>query len=85
MPDIPLERSARNVTVTCMLRHGRYGEFISCSGYPDCKYVKQNFVGREVPASARKAMSRKRRRVDGNYFYGCTNYPKCDSLRRISR
>ena len=32
-----------------MIRHGRYGEFTSCSGYPDCKYVKQNFIGVKCP------------------------------------
>jgi len=35
-----------------VLRHGRYGEFVSCSGYPDCKYVKQNFIGVSCPDCA---------------------------------
>ena len=35
-----------------MIRHGRYGEFTACSGYPDCKFVKQNFIGVKCPLCA---------------------------------
>ena len=61
-----------------VLRQGAYGEFVSCSGYPKCKYVKQNLIeGMKCPkCGVGDLAERKARR--GNVFWGCTNYPKCD-------
>jgi DNA topoisomerase-1 len=59
-----------------VIRHGRYGEFTSCSGYPECKYVKQNFIGVKCPLCKDGELVEKRARK-GNTFYGCGNYPKC--------
>ena len=61
-----------------VLRQGAYGEFVSCSGYPKCKYVKQNLIeGMKCPkCGLGDVAERKARR--GNIFWGCTNYPKCD-------
>jgi DNA topoisomerase-1 len=61
-----------------VLRQGAYGEFVSCSGYPKCKYVKQNLIeGLKCPkCGVGDLAERKARR--GNIFWGCTNYPKCD-------
>jgi DNA topoisomerase-1 len=61
-----------------VLRQGSYGEFVSCSGYPKCKYVKQNIIeGLKCPkCGVGDLAERKARR--GNVFWGCTNYPKCD-------
>jgi DNA topoisomerase I len=61
-----------------VLRQGAYGEFVSCSGYPKCKYVKQNLIeGLKCPKCGEGGVvERKARR--GNLFWGCTNYPKCD-------
>ncbi|MGD0787396.1 MAG: type I DNA topoisomerase [Terracidiphilus sp.] len=61
-----------------VLRQGAFGEFVSCSGYPKCKYVKQNLIeGMKCPkCGVGDLAERKARR--GNIFWGCTNYPKCD-------
>jgi DNA topoisomerase-1 len=61
-----------------VLRQGAYGEFVSCSGYPKCKYIKQNLIeGMKCPkCGTGDVAERKARR--GNVFWGCTNYPKCD-------
>ncbi|MGD0097834.1 MAG: type I DNA topoisomerase [Terracidiphilus sp.] len=61
-----------------VIRQGSYGEFVSCSGYPKCKYVKQNLIeGLKCPkCGVGDLAERKARR--GNIFWGCTNYPKCD-------
>jgi DNA topoisomerase-1 len=61
-----------------VLRQGAYGEFVSCSGYPKCKYIKQNLIeGLKCPkCGVGDIAERKARR--GNIFWGCTNYPKCD-------
>ena len=61
-----------------VLRQGAYGEFVSCSGYPKCKYVKQNLVeGMKCPKCGEGDLAERKARR-GNMFWGCTNYPKCD-------
>jgi DNA topoisomerase I len=61
-----------------VLRQGAYGEFVSCSGYPKCKYVKQNLIeGLKCPKCGEGNVAERRARR-GNVFWGCTNYPKCD-------
>jgi len=61
-----------------VLRQGAYGEFVSCSGYPKCKYVKQNLIeGLKCPKCGAGDVAERRARK-GNVFWGCTNYPKCD-------
>ena len=61
-----------------VLRHGAYGEFVSCSGYPKCKYVKQNLIeGMKCPKCGDGDIAERKARR-GNIFWGCTNYPKCD-------
>ena len=61
-----------------VLRQGAYGEFVSCSGYPKCKYVKQNIIeGLKCPKCGTGDIA-ERKAKRGNMFWGCTNYPKCD-------
>ena len=60
-----------------MLRNGQYGEFVSCSGYPKCKYIKQNTIGMHCPKCADGEIVEKKSKF-GSIFYSCTNYPKCD-------
>ncbi len=62
-----------------VIRKGRYGSFVACSNYPDCKYIKaEPKVVVEVcdcPNCDGKIVERKSKR--GKLFYGCNNYPKC--------
>jgi DNA topoisomerase-1 len=61
-----------------VIRQGAYGEFVSCSGYPKCKYVKQNLIeGMKCPKCGEGDLAERKARR-GNVFWGCTNYPKCD-------
>jgi DNA topoisomerase-1 len=61
-----------------VLRQGAYGEFVSCSGYPKCKYIKQNIIeGMKCPKCGTGDLA-ERKAKRGNLFWGCTNYPKCD-------
>jgi DNA topoisomerase I len=77
IPDVPLDEKCPQCGRNLLLRHGRFGEFISCSGYPDCKYVKQNLIGVKCPDCKDGDIAEKKARR-GNFFYGCTNYPKCE-------
>lgn len=57
---------------------GRYGEFISCSNYPECHYIKKEpleMVGRNCPTCGSPLVYRSTK--NGEKFIGCSNYPKC--------
>ncbi len=53
---------------------GRYGEFIACSGYPECKHIKQKSANFACPSCSGTIIERKWR---GGTLWGCQNYPKC--------
>jgi DNA topoisomerase-1 len=74
----PLDENCPKCGLQLVLRNGQYGEFVSCSGYPKCKYIKQNLVeGMKCPKCGDGDIAERKARR-GNLFYGCTNYPKCD-------
>lgn len=62
-----------------VVRKGRYGEFVACSNYPECKYVKKDVVEvievMDCPLCDGKVVEKKTRK--GKVFYGCNHYPKC--------
>jgi len=66
-----------------VIRSGRYGEFVACSNFPKCRYIKKEQKEPEeikelaiCPKCKGKIILRKTRK--GKDFYGCNNYPKCD-------
>ena len=73
--DIKCEKCGRNMVI----KHGRYGKFLACPGYPDCKNTKPilNKIGVDCPKCDDGEII-ERRSKKGRKFYGCTNYPKCD-------
>ncbi len=75
-PPVVLEEMCPKCGKPLLQRDGQYGEFIACSGYPKCKYVKQELLEVPCPKDGGDIAVRKTRR--GDVFYGCVNYPKCD-------
>jgi DNA topoisomerase-1 len=61
-----------------IVKTGRFGKFIACSGYPECKYTQsyQVKVGAKCPKCGKDVVQRvsKKKRT----FYGCSGYPDCD-------
>ena len=77
-PPVPTGEDCPLCGKPLVLRQGQYGEFVSCSGYPKCKYVKQNLIeGMKCPKCGTGDLAERKARR-GNIFWGCTNYPKCD-------
>jgi DNA topoisomerase-1 len=77
-PPVPTGEDCPLCGKPLVLRQGQYGEFVSCSGYPKCKYVKQNLIeGMKCPKCGTGDLAERKARR-GNVFWGCTNYPKCD-------
>lgn len=62
-----------------VIRNGKYGEFIACSNYPNCKYIKKE--EKEVKEITKcpkcNGMIVEKVSKKGKVFYGCNNYPKC--------
>jgi DNA topoisomerase-1 len=61
-----------------VIRHGRFGKFISCSNFPTCRYTEPwlEKIGVLCPKDGGELIERKTRK--GRTFYGCMNYPNCD-------
>ncbi len=76
-PPVPLEENCPKCDSQLVLRSGQYGEFVSCSAYPKCKYIKQDTIGMACPKCADGEIVQKKSKF-GSLFYSCTNYPKCD-------
>jgi DNA topoisomerase-1 len=61
-----------------VIRWGRYGKFISCSGFPECRHTEAwlEKIGVACPKDGGDVVKRKTRK--GRVFFGCGNYPNCD-------
>ena len=72
--DIKCDKCGRNMVI----KHGRFGDFLACPGYPDCKNTKPIVKELDVPCPVcgGKILLRKSRK--GRKFYGCSNYPECN-------
>ena len=62
-------------------RLGRYGFFLACSGFPECRNTKPvPLADCPRPGCDGKIVARKKQGGRGKEFYGCTNYPECDFI-----
>ena len=61
-----------------VVRWGRFGKFISCSNFPECRHTEPwlEKIGVTCPEDAGEIVERRTRR--GRLFYGCENYPECE-------
>ena len=70
-------------------KSGKHGEFIGCSNYPSCKYVKKEEkeqpkeTGRLCPNCGSPLLIRKNKR--GQEFIGCSNYPSCRYVESMNQ
>ncbi len=79
-------RQAEEPAVLCekcgkpmVLKSGRFGKFLACSGYPECKNTKPVPLKSNIPCSNECGgyLVTKKTKT-GRRFYGCSNYPKCN-------
>jgi len=59
-------------------KHGRFGRFLACPSYPDCKFTKKIVKETGVLCPVDGGMIIERRSKKGRVFYGCSNYPTCN-------
>jgi len=62
-----------------LIKHGRFGKFLACSGFPECKNTKPflDKIGVPCPKKDCNGEIIKRKTKKGRIFYGCSNYPEC--------
>ena len=74
--DIPCDKCGRMMVI----KTGRYGRFLACPGYPECKNAKPLIVntGARCPVCGGEIIERKSKK--GHVFFGCGNWPKCNFM-----
>src|SRR5438046_905805 len=77
-PQEPIDEKCPVDGAQLVKRWGRYGEFISCSNYPKCKYIKRETTGIACPRPGCKGELLVKKTKRGKSFYGCSEYPKCE-------
>ena len=87
MEKVKLEEQTSEICPKCskplVIKFGRFGKFIACSGYPECRYTKPFLVkiGVKCPQCSGEIVERvsKKKRT----FYGCSNYPDCRFITNL--
>ena len=74
--DIPCDKCGRNMVI----KSGRFGKFLACPGYPECKNTKPLVLETKAtcPVCGGKVIEKKTKK--GYAFYGCGNYPECNFM-----
>jgi len=76
--DEPTDEICPNCSKPMVIKTGRFGRFISCSGYPECKTTKPILKDSGAICPKDGGMIAERKSRKGRTFFGCANYPKCD-------
>lgn len=76
MTDIPCEKCGRMMVI----KKGRFGKFLACPGYPECKNAKPLVMqtNAKCPKCGGEVIEKKSKK--GYTFYGCGNWPNCDFM-----
>ncbi len=61
-----------------VFKHGRFGKFLACSGYPECKHIHSQGIGVQCPNTGCDGEIVQKISKRGKIFYSCNRYPKCD-------
>ncbi|MDE3055988.1 MAG: type I DNA topoisomerase [Verrucomicrobiota bacterium] len=85
-PNFDWDQTCPSCGAAMTLRHGRFGPFLGCSRYPDCKGIV-NIPGKEetgplpkCPAIGCDGQIQRRKSRFGKPFFSCSNYPDCDVI-----
>jgi DNA topoisomerase-1 len=72
------EETCPNCERQLAVKTGRFGKFLACTGYPDCKYTKsyRKKTGVACPECGGDLVEKRSKK--GRTFYGCSNYPECN-------
>jgi len=79
MPEIESDEICDKCGSKMLIKNGRFGKFLACSGFPKCKYTKPflDKIGVSCPEEGCSGEIIRKKTKKGRMFYGCSNYPKC--------
>ena len=85
MPKVKMDEETDDVCESCgmpmVIKTGRFGRFLACTGFPDCRTTRPivNRIGVACPKCGGDILERKSR-GRGRPFFGCSKYPECDFI-----
>jgi DNA topoisomerase-1 len=76
--EMPIGEACERCGHDLIIRYGRFGKFIACSNFPECRYTRPFVlkIGVACPKCGADLVERKTKK--GRIFYGCSTYPECD-------
>ncbi len=75
--EVPVDEKCPTCGAAMLMKRGRFGRFLACTRYPECKGTRPVSIGVTCPKGCGGYVSEKRSRR-GRTFYGCSSYPNCD-------
>lgn len=78
VPDEPTDLKCPTCSEPMVIKTGRFGRYIACIKYPECKTTKQIGIGIKCPSDGCEGELTKKRTRNSKTFYGCDQYPKCE-------
>lgn len=78
IPDRPSDEVCEVCGKPMVIKSGRFGDFLACSGYPECKNTKAivKSINVKCPDCGKDIVAKRGR--SGKVFYGCSGYPECN-------
>jgi len=76
-PDQPIDDKCPKCGSDMVIKSGRFGKFIACTKYPECKATKPLGIGVPCPEPGCGGEVVEKRSRNGRQFYGCNRYPEC--------
>jgi DNA topoisomerase I len=74
--DITTDEKCEKCSSPMVIKTGRFGKFLACSAYPECKTTKPIPLGVKCPQDGGDLAQKRTKK--GRTFYACSNYPKCE-------
>lgn len=76
-PEITTDERCPKCDGPMVVKRGKYGQFLACQAYPECKGTRPMSIGMRCPEDGCDGYVAERRSRRGRVFYGCSNYPNC--------
>ncbi len=80
VPEEVTEEICPNCGKNLVIKSGRFGKFLACPGYPDCRFTKAIVIDTGVPCPKCGGKILKKRSKAGKTYYGCEHNPTCDFM-----